>query len=283
MNGEPAPRGPVPEDLLRTLVGDHPERLVHVHEVPARLAGLGEWPDWIDPTLLGALLASGIQAPWSHQVEVAQAAHAGRHVVVSTGTASGKSLGYHLPILSDIIAGAGAPNGRGATALYLSPTKALAADQLSRIDRLALPAVRPATYDGDTPTDERRWIRDHANLVLTNPDLLHHSLLPGHGVVEQVGVGEHEVGVVADPAPLVGGGVAVVGRGAHRGQREPVDAAQLVGGERLGGGEVERRGAAAVRGARPGDDVAEDRQVVAEALARRGPGADDDVAPGVGG
>jgi len=170
----------VPEDLLRTLVGDHPERLVHVHEVPARRAVLGEWPEWVDPALLGSLLASGIEAPWSHQVEVAQAAHAGRHVVVSTGTASGKSLGYHLPMLSDIIAGAGAPNGRGATALYLSPTKALAADQLSRIDRLALPAVRPATYDGDTPTDERRWIRDHANLVLTNPDLLHHSLLPGH-------------------------------------------------------------------------------------------------------
>ncbi len=180
MNGEPAPTGPVPEDLLRTLVGDHPERLVHVHEVPARRAIHGEWPEWVDPTLLGALLASGIEAPWSHQVEVARAAHSGRHVVVSTGTASGKSLGYHLPILSDLVAGASAPNGRGATALYLSPTKALAADQLSRIDRLALPAVRPATYDGDTPTDERRWIRDHANLVLTNPDLLHHSLLPGH-------------------------------------------------------------------------------------------------------
>ncbi len=74
---------------------------------------------------------------------MARAAHSGRHVVVSTGTASGKSLGYHLPILSDLVAGASAPNGRGATALYLSPTKALAADQLSRIDRLALPAVRP--------------------------------------------------------------------------------------------------------------------------------------------
>ncbi|MEW1954448.1 DEAD/DEAH box helicase [Terrabacter sp. NPDC080008] len=180
MNGEPTPMRTVPEDLLRTLVGDRPERLVHVHEVPARAAVHADWPGWVDPTLLGALLASGIEAPWSHQVEVAEAAHAGRHVVVSTGTASGKSLGYHLPILTDLAAGAGAPNGRGATALYLSPTKALAADQLSRIDRLALPSVRPATYDGDTPTDERRWIRDHANLVLTNPDLLHHSLLPGH-------------------------------------------------------------------------------------------------------
>ena len=171
---------PDPHALLRTLVGDHPERLVHVHEVPARTAAHADWPGWVDPTLLGALLGSGIERPWSHQVEVAEAAHAGRHVVVSTGTASGKSLGYLLPILSDLIAGAAAPNGRGATALYLSPTKALAADQLSRVAGLSLPGVRPATYDGDTPTDERRWIRDHANLVLTNPDLVHHSLLPRH-------------------------------------------------------------------------------------------------------
>ncbi len=180
--GPPSRRGhaPDPHTLLRTLVGEHPERLVHVHEVPARTAALGDWPGWVDPTLLGALLGSGIERPWSHQVEVAESAHAGRHVVVSTGTASGKSLGYLMPILSDLMAGAAAPNGRGATALYLSPTKALAADQLSRVSGLALPGVRPATYDGDTPTDERRWIRDHANLVLTNPDLVHHSLLPRH-------------------------------------------------------------------------------------------------------
>jgi DEAD/DEAH box helicase domain-containing protein len=169
-----------PEALLRSLVEGHPERLVHVHEVPARTAHTAAWPDWVEPTVLGALLGSGISAPWSHQAEVAEAAHAGEHVVVSTGTASGKSLGYLLPVLSDLVTGAGAANGRGATALYVSPTKALAADQLARVGSLALPGVRAATYDGDTPTDERRWVRDHANLVLTNPDLLHHSLLPGH-------------------------------------------------------------------------------------------------------
>jgi DEAD/DEAH box helicase domain-containing protein len=169
-----------PHALLSSLAGDHPERLVHVHEVPARTADHAQWPAWVDPTLLGALLGSGIERPWSHQVQVAEAAHSGRHVVVSTGTASGKSLGYLLPIISDLTAGAAAPNGRGATALYLSPTKALGADQLARVSGLALPAVRAATYDGDTPTDERRWIRDHANLVLTNPDLVHHSLLPRH-------------------------------------------------------------------------------------------------------
>ena len=169
-----------PTSLLARLAGDDPSRLLHVHEVPAREAQPGDWPAWTDPSLLGALLGSGIDRPWSHQVEVAQAAHEGRHVVVATGTASGKSLGYLLPALTDLMAGANAPNGRGATALYLAPTKALAADQLSRVAGLALPGIRPATYDGDTPTDERRWIRDHANFVLTNPDLLHHSLLPGH-------------------------------------------------------------------------------------------------------
>ncbi|MEO7131238.1 MAG: DEAD/DEAH box helicase, partial [Dermatophilaceae bacterium] len=174
------PAGFDPVALLHHLAGDHPERLLHVHEVPERLEQAADWPEWIAPTLHGALTGSGISAPWSHQVEVAELAHAGKHVVVSTGTASGKSLGYLMPLLTDLIEGTSAPNGRGAGAIYLSPTKALAADQLARVDGLALPGVRAATYDGDTPTDERRWVREHANLVLTNPDLLHHSLLPGH-------------------------------------------------------------------------------------------------------
>ena len=117
---------------------------------------------------------------WSHQGEAADLAHDGFHVVISTGTASGKSLGYLLPVLSDIVGGAATASGRDATALYLSPTKALAADQLTRLTSLAIPGLRAATYDGDTPPDERRWIRDHAQYVLTNPDLVHHSLLPGH-------------------------------------------------------------------------------------------------------
>jgi len=127
-----------------------------------------------------AFSTSGITQPWSHQREAADRAHDGSHVVISTGTASGKSLGYLLPVLSDVVDGAAAPSGRGATALYLSPTKALAADQLARLTALAIPGLRAATYDGDTPPDERRWIRDHCQYVLTNPDLVHHSLLPGH-------------------------------------------------------------------------------------------------------
>ena len=156
------------------------ERLLHVEHVPAREARLAQWPDSVAPPVLSALLAAGMDRPWSHQRAAIDLAAGGHHVVMATGTASGKSLGYLAPVLSAASEGAATPAGRGATAIYLAPTKALAADQLARIEPLAVPGVRAATYDGDTPPDERRWIRDHANVVLTNPDLLHHSLLPGH-------------------------------------------------------------------------------------------------------
>jgi len=168
------------EVLSRLSSGRRRERLVHVHEVPARLERVAPWPDWVAPAVYSAFSTSGITQPWSHQREAADRAHDGSHVVISTGTASGKSLGYLLPVLSDVVDGAAAPSGRGTTALYLSPTKALAADQLARLTALAIPGLRAATYDGDTPPDERRWIRDHCQYVLTNPDLVHHSLLPGH-------------------------------------------------------------------------------------------------------
>ena len=153
---------------------------MHVHEVPARQERVAPWPDWVAPALYSAFSTSGVTQLWSHQREAADLAHDGSHVVISTGTASGKSLGYLLPVLSDVVDGAEAPSGRGATALYLSPTKALAADQMARLTALAVPGLRAAAYDGDTPPDERRWIRDHCQYVLTNPDLIHHSLLPGH-------------------------------------------------------------------------------------------------------
>ncbi len=104
-------------------------------------------------------------------------------MVVATGTASGKSLAYLAPVLSALADGAQAPNGRGATALYLAPTKALAADQRRAVRELAAPlgnAVRPAVYDGDTPVEEREWVRQYANYVLTNPDMLHRGILPAH-------------------------------------------------------------------------------------------------------
>lgn len=104
-------------------------------------------------------------------------------MVVATGTASGKSLAYLAPVLSALADGAQAPNGRGATALYLAPTKALAADQRRAVRELAGPlgnAIRPAVYDGDTPVEEREWVRQYANYVLTNPDMLHRGILPAH-------------------------------------------------------------------------------------------------------
>ena len=116
----------------------------------------------------------GIEAPWPHQVGAAEHAWAGDSVVIATGTASGKSLAYQLPMLSAVLAD---PRSR---ALYLSPTKALAADQHRALTALGLPGVRAATLDGDTPFEERDWIRQHANVVLSNPDLLHRTLLPQH-------------------------------------------------------------------------------------------------------
>lgn len=168
------------EILAALAAGDRAARLRHVERLPARAAQIAEWPDWVAPPLLASLTGSGIARPWSHQREAMDLAHGGSHVVLSTGTASGKSLGYLVPGLTAVLDGLAAPTGRGSTVLYVAPTKALAADQLARIEALAIPEIRAATYDGDTPTDERRWIREHANVVLTNPDLLHHSMLPGH-------------------------------------------------------------------------------------------------------
>jgi len=171
----------LPECLLGLLTaGGRAARLVHVRRLPQRSAQYGGFPTWTAPPLRAALARAGVEQLWSHQREAAEAAHAGEHVVLSTGTASGKSLGFLVPALSAILDGASAPSGRGATALYLSPTKALAHDQLARIQELSIPGLRAAAYDGDTPAEERRWVRDHAAYVLTNPDLLHHSLLPGH-------------------------------------------------------------------------------------------------------
>lgn len=171
---------PTARELLARLAGGREERVRHVETIPERTAQSVEVPEWVTPPLRQALAGAGIQQLWSHQAQAADLARSGHHVVLATGTASGKSLGYLLPSLTAVLDGRAAANGRGATALYLSPTKALAADQLDRLRSWAVPGVRAACYDGDTPTDERRWIRDHADIILTNPDLVHHSLLPGH-------------------------------------------------------------------------------------------------------
>jgi DEAD/DEAH box helicase domain-containing protein len=156
-------------------------RLTHVERVPGRDARPVGWPSWTHPTVVEALTQAGVAAPWSHQAAAAELVHGGTSTVVATGTASGKSLCYLLPALSAVLHAADA-GGLTAppTTLYLSPTKALAADQLRALGSLGLDQVRAATYDGDTPAESRDWVRRHASYVLTNPDMLHRSMLPGH-------------------------------------------------------------------------------------------------------
>ena len=138
-----------------------------------------DWPAWVPDDVRAAYAAQGVARPWRHQVVAADAAHAGDHVIVATGTASGKSLAYQLPALSAIRAARGARGERGASVLYLAPTKALAHDQLAGLASLRLD-VRLAAHDGDSSREERDWTRDFGEYVLTNPDMLHRSLLPAH-------------------------------------------------------------------------------------------------------
>ncbi|MFF9086012.1 DEAD/DEAH box helicase [Streptomyces sp. NPDC014991] len=158
-------------------------RITHTEHLPPRAGRHAVWPDRIRPEVIAAVQACGIEHPWAHQALAAEHALDGESVVVATGTASGKSLAYLVPVLSTLLDGAEAPNGRGATALYVAPTKALAADQCRSVKELSQPlgtAVRPAVYDGDTPFEEREWIRQYGNYVLTNPDMLHRGILPSH-------------------------------------------------------------------------------------------------------
>jgi DEAD/DEAH box helicase domain-containing protein len=146
--------------------------VTHVHRIAGRPGRPALWPDWVPPELRESFALGGISAPWEHQAEAAEHARAGRNVIVSTPAASGKSLGYLMPALTAVL--------DGGTALYLTPTKALAADQLRAIRALRLPGVRACVLDGDTPAAGRSWARANANYLLTTPDTLHLALLPGH-------------------------------------------------------------------------------------------------------
>ena len=158
---------------LGILLGDaRAGRPVHVEHIPARAGREVPWPQWVPAEVTGAFAARGMHAPWSHQAQAADHAWAGRNVIISTAAASGKSLGYLLPALSSVLA--------GDTVLYVTPTKALAADQLASIRSLGLPGVQAATFDGDSTYAERNWARSHARYLLTTPDMLHRALLPGH-------------------------------------------------------------------------------------------------------
>jgi DEAD/DEAH box helicase domain-containing protein len=160
-----------------TAADEHPLR--HVAELPARHGRQQPWPTWVEPDVLRAFTDRGVSSPWAHQVAAADLAHAGHHVVISTGTASGKSLAYQLPILNALAAD---PRAR---ALYISPTKALGHDQLRAAYALtaAIPRlndVGPTAYDGDSHTEIRRFARERSRWVFSNPDMVHLALLRNH-------------------------------------------------------------------------------------------------------
>ncbi|MGE5698162.1 MAG: DEAD/DEAH box helicase [Candidatus Sericytochromatia bacterium] len=169
-------------DLLASaLAGTDPDEkpLRHVAELPANQGSATQWPGWAEDDVVAAFVALGVSTPWSHQVRAANLAHEGRHVVISTGTASGKSLAYQLPIMCALA------TQRRARALYLSPTKALEHDQLRSATALTeavgrLADVAPAPYDGDSPAEVRRFARENSRWVFSNPDMIHLSLLRNH-------------------------------------------------------------------------------------------------------
>ena len=154
--------------------------LVHVERLPARPAVYGDLAQPLPQALQVVLQTAGIERLYIHQAQAVELARSGANVAVATGTASGKSLAYHLPILERLLL------EPGATALYLFPTKALAQDQLRGLLRFgaASPALgrslTTGTYDGDTPGEARRKLRERANAILTNPDMLHQGILPYH-------------------------------------------------------------------------------------------------------
>ena len=159
---------------------DYAGQLMHVEILPER-PGRFAAPGQPLPVALERMLTTrGIEQLYVHQVEALENARSGRDIVVVTGTASGKTLCYNLPILEAVL------NDPASKALYLFPTKALAQDQLKGLlelvgdDSELAAVIRPGVYDGDTPTAQRKRIRGEANLMLTNPDMLHASVLPYH-------------------------------------------------------------------------------------------------------
>jgi DEAD/DEAH box helicase domain-containing protein len=147
------------------------EELAYLGTEPERQAQVVPLPDDLDQRVGGAI---GVSTLYTHQLEAWEASGRGEHLIVTTGTASGKTLAFNLPVLDSL---ARDPHAR---ALYLYPTKALAQDQFQTLAGYGLPGLKPAVYDGDTPVEHRRQIRGWANAILTNPDMIHVGVLPNH-------------------------------------------------------------------------------------------------------
>ena len=205
------PSSPSPAHLLDVLgrlsAGD--DRLLGHVTLPGRSGRIADWPQWVSPAVVAAWARRGVERPWIHQREAMDAVREGRDVVLATGTGSGKSLAAWTPILSDLVEAEDSSRisaiHHRPTALYLAPTKALAADQLASLMSLLgqddkptdaqasadpegshglvderLRRVRATTVDGDTPREAKEWARAGADLVLSNPDFLHYVMLPSH-------------------------------------------------------------------------------------------------------
>ncbi len=179
-------------------------QVVHIHHIPRREAAFGYLSEPLSPELTSALGQMGIERLYTHQVEAIEAIRRGESVVTVTGTASGKTLCYNIPVLESLLGECGSmgvweygspatptlPHShtptRPSTAFYLFPTKALAQDQLRGLRRYAElePALagvmKAGCYDGDTPPTTRKKLRDEASIILTNPDMLHQGILPYH-------------------------------------------------------------------------------------------------------
>jgi DEAD/DEAH box helicase domain-containing protein len=165
--------GPSTGELAARVSG--PERtVVHTHVLPARDAEPGRTAVPLLDGVSTRLAARGVTELWSHQAAAIDLLRAGRHVVVATSTASGKSLCYQVPIVEAAL------SGTRETALLLTPTKALAHDQLASLQSWLVPDLVAAAYDGDTTPDERAWARRSASVIVTNPDMLHAGILPYH-------------------------------------------------------------------------------------------------------
>lgn len=175
----PAEKAQEPAEYLAGLLGFSvpPPQLVHTRVIQAREPQIVPWPESVSAGTVRAFAQLGISAPFSHQAQAVEAVLAGEHTVVATGTASGKSLAYQSAFST---VSEQSPKAR---ALYLAPTKALGADQLLSWQALRESGaswIRPGLYDGDTSVEERRWAREYATVLLTNPDMLHVGILPHH-------------------------------------------------------------------------------------------------------
>ena len=211
MSAPTSPSSPSPTDLLDVLerLSSGDDRLVGHVTLPGRPERIADWPQWVCPALMDAWARRGVERPWFHQREAMDALREGRDVVLATGTGSGKSLAAWTPILSDLVEAEDSSRisaiHRRPSALYLAPTKALAADQLASLMSLLgqdvtpedaqgdgdpgvgpglvderLRRVRATTVDGDTPREAKEWARAGADLILSNPDFLHYVMLPSH-------------------------------------------------------------------------------------------------------